>query len=206
MALAFEARDADAGHLRDQRLVQQAAEHEEHRTGDDRRHDGADVGAEHRADAERRERVPGEVHAEHQQVALAEIDDAHDAEDDPEADAHQAVERRRAGCRRPAPAGSSRAGSEMGSRACHTTQPDAMHNVIADAGAPRGVGDRHDVLPDAPSKGSWSGILGRGSAVARDLSTRFSAIEPSELCCQGPTRPCHHGVALNCSRCEKLSY
>ena len=32
------------------------------------------------------------IHAEHQQFALGEVDDAHDAEDQPEADTHQAVD------------------------------------------------------------------------------------------------------------------
>jgi len=42
---------------------------------------------------EGRDDVEGEIHAEHQEFALGEIDDAHDAEDDPEPDAHQAVDR-----------------------------------------------------------------------------------------------------------------
>ena len=42
--------------------------------------------------AEGGEEIVGRVHAEHHEVALREIDHAHDAEDEGEADAHQAVD------------------------------------------------------------------------------------------------------------------
>ena len=43
--------------------------------------------------AERREDIEGGVHAEHHELALGEVDDPHDAEDERQADAHQAVDR-----------------------------------------------------------------------------------------------------------------
>ena len=54
---------------------------------------GPNVRAERELNAERDEDVIGDIHAEHHEVALGEIDHAHDAEDEREADAHQAVDR-----------------------------------------------------------------------------------------------------------------
>ncbi len=52
---------------------------------------GADIGAEEREHAEARHQIIRRIHAEHHEVAMGEIHDAHHAEDDAEANAHQAV-------------------------------------------------------------------------------------------------------------------
>ena len=49
--------------------------------------------AEGRLHAEGGEEIERGIHAKHHEIALGEIDDAHHAEDQPEPDAHQAVDR-----------------------------------------------------------------------------------------------------------------
>ena len=49
--------------------------------------------AERGLHAERGEEIERRIHAEHHEIALGEIDHPHDAEDQPEPDAHQAVDR-----------------------------------------------------------------------------------------------------------------
>ena len=99
MALALERGGARAGHARDQRLVDQEAEREQHRRREQDRDIGPDDAAERRLHAQEREGVEGDVHAEHHEVALGEVDHPHDAEDHREADAHQAVDRADQGAR-----------------------------------------------------------------------------------------------------------
>ena len=86
MPFAFGAGDADAGHAREQKRCSSDADDEE------RRHPassaatiGPTYGPRNRPSAEPGERVERGVHAEHQELALREVDHAHDAEDEPEA-------------------------------------------------------------------------------------------------------------------------
>ena len=44
------------------------------------------------SEAEPSEQVEGRIHAEHQKIALSEIDDAHDPVNESEADTHEAVD------------------------------------------------------------------------------------------------------------------
>ena len=75
----------------DQEPVQHRAANEHDRTGAKRADEWPDIGTEKREHAGAGDQVQAGVHAQHQQFALSEIDDAHDAEDQPEADAHQAI-------------------------------------------------------------------------------------------------------------------
>ena len=77
--------------MRDQEPVQKPTEDEHDRAGDRRRDDRAGVGSEKNQHPEAGHQVIGDVHAEHHEVALGEVHDAHDAEDDAEPDAHQAI-------------------------------------------------------------------------------------------------------------------
>ena len=83
---------AQAGDAGDEEFVQQGAAGEDDGSGEQGADEGADIGAEEGEDAAAGDEVEAGEHAEHQQLALGEIDDAHDAEDEPEADAHQAVD------------------------------------------------------------------------------------------------------------------
>ena len=76
----------------DQELVQQRAAGEHDRPGAERADERADIGAEEGEHAAAGHQIEAGEHAQHQQLALGEVDDAHDAEDQPEADAHQAVD------------------------------------------------------------------------------------------------------------------
>jgi hypothetical protein len=51
-----------------------------------------DQGAEQRVDVIAERQIVGEVHPQHHEVALGEVDDPHDAEDQREADAHERVD------------------------------------------------------------------------------------------------------------------
>ena len=92
MTLVERARRAQAGHARDQELVQQRAAREHDGTGQHRADEGADIRAEERQHAAAGDQIEAGEHAQHQQFALGEVDDPHDAEDQPEADAHQSVD------------------------------------------------------------------------------------------------------------------
>src|SRR6266568_2568309 len=71
-------------HALDEHALQDEPEQEHDRDDDD---DG-----EKRVDPEQREDVVGEVHPHHEQLAVREVDDAHDAEDEGEADADEGVD------------------------------------------------------------------------------------------------------------------
>ena len=92
MPLPFQTRNLHPRHPTDEQAVQQQSKQVHDRSGEQRRNDRADVGAEELANPKEAEEIEGAVHADHHQIALAEVDDAHDAEDDAEADAHQSVE------------------------------------------------------------------------------------------------------------------
>ena len=68
----------------DEPRLQAVAEREEHR-GDRHQHD-------QRIEAESREQGDGDVHGDRHHLAMGEIDDAHDAEDDGQAERHQPVD------------------------------------------------------------------------------------------------------------------
>ena len=61
------------------------------------RKQGTGIGSNGRAQepeqVEAHDDIEGEIHAEHQELALGEIDDAHHAKDDSQPDTHQAVDR-----------------------------------------------------------------------------------------------------------------
>ena len=69
----------------------QPAQREDDRTGQERRDDRPGIRAEKTEDSETGGQVEGGIHADHQKVALGEIDDPHRAEDDPQPDAHQGI-------------------------------------------------------------------------------------------------------------------
>ena len=72
--------------------MDRVAEDGEHRTGQqdgDERPDGV---SERGLNPERGEKIERRIHAKHHEIAMGEVDDAHDAEDQPEPDAHQAVD------------------------------------------------------------------------------------------------------------------
>jgi hypothetical protein len=71
--------------------MQHPADREDHRAGQKGRDDRPGIRPQKRQHAITRGQVEGRVHAEHQEVALREIDDVHRAEDEPEADAHQRI-------------------------------------------------------------------------------------------------------------------
>ena len=91
MAFGFGRDHAGAGDARDQVAVQQPADAEHDRPGQRGAGDRTDIRAEKGEDAEASHQIISDVHAEHHEVALREIHHAHDAKDDAEADAHQAV-------------------------------------------------------------------------------------------------------------------
>ena len=53
---------------------------------------GATIGPEDPERGEPADKIDADIHAQHQQLALREVDDLHDAEDQAEADAHQSVD------------------------------------------------------------------------------------------------------------------
>ncbi len=68
------------------------AEHEHDRTAQDRHGEGAKFATQQGLDAECRGQIQSEIHADHQELALGEVDDPHDAEDQTKADAHQRID------------------------------------------------------------------------------------------------------------------
>jgi len=93
MAFAFGSGDADAGYARNQEAVKHVGDSEQRRARKQRASIGTDDRPQEPKHVEADDEVEGEVHAEHQEFALSEIDDTHHAEDDPKSDAHQAVNR-----------------------------------------------------------------------------------------------------------------
>jgi len=91
MPFALGSGDADAGHARNQEAVKHVADGEQRRARKQRAGIGTGDWPQEPQHVEADDEVEGEVHAEHQELALSEIDDAHHAEDDSKADAHQAV-------------------------------------------------------------------------------------------------------------------
>jgi hypothetical protein len=77
-------RIAPAGDPREEDTVEDQPHHEERRDGDE--------GAHERVDAQHHRVVVGEVHPQHHEVALREVDHAHDAEDEGETDAHEGID------------------------------------------------------------------------------------------------------------------
>ena len=92
MALVQRAGGAQPGHARDQEFVQQRATGEHDRSGQQRADERADIRAKERQHAAAGDQIQAGEHAQHQQLALGEVDDLHDAEDQPEPDAHQSVD------------------------------------------------------------------------------------------------------------------
>ena len=92
MAIPFDSGYADAGHARDQQAVQQVTAHEQDGPGADRGDEGRGNRPQHSDSAEGSGQVQGDVHSQHQEVALREVDHPHYAEDQAEAKAHQAVD------------------------------------------------------------------------------------------------------------------
>ena len=92
MAGALAAGDAGAGDPRQQQPMQQPAAGEQAGPASKAPAIGAASGPEDRERAEPAHNIKTEIHAQHQEVALGKVDDAHDPEDQPEADAHQAVD------------------------------------------------------------------------------------------------------------------
>ena len=93
MPFGFECAAANPGDLAHQELVHDQAGNEDRRTCDQRGDIWGGFRAENRVRSEQAERVIGDVHTEHHEVALRKIDDAHDAEDQTQPDAHQAIQR-----------------------------------------------------------------------------------------------------------------
>src|SRR5262245_32855594 len=93
MPFAFGSGDADAGHARNQEAVKHIRDGKQRRAGKQRPGIRTGDRPQEPNHVEADDEVEGEVHAEHQELALSEIDDAHHAEDDPKSDAHQAVNR-----------------------------------------------------------------------------------------------------------------
>lgn len=85
----FGASHLDACSLGEQRLVQAHAQ-QIHQSA---RHDRAHDRAHGRAEAEPGAHIKRTVHAQHEELALGEVDDAHQTEDQPESDTHQSVDR-----------------------------------------------------------------------------------------------------------------
>src|SRR5262249_22142557 len=78
---------------RDQEAMDGVAKDGEDRPGQYDRDEGTERVPKRRLNAERREQIERGVHAEHHEIAMGEIDDAHHAEDQAEPDAHQAIDR-----------------------------------------------------------------------------------------------------------------
>ena len=92
MAIVDAARRAQAGDPGDQEFVQQRTAGEHDRAGAERADERTEIGAQESEHAGACDQVKAGVHAEHQQFALGEVDDPHNAEDQPEPDTHQAVD------------------------------------------------------------------------------------------------------------------
>src|SRR5262249_44681899 len=60
--------------------------------GTQRADERSDIRAKEGEHAGARDEIQAGIHAKHQQLALGEVDNAHDAEDQPEPDAHQPVD------------------------------------------------------------------------------------------------------------------
>ena len=82
----------EAGDARDQELMQQRAAGENDRPSQQGADERPDVRAEECENAAAGDEIQAGEHAQHQQLALGEVDDSHDAENQPEADAHQSVD------------------------------------------------------------------------------------------------------------------
>jgi hypothetical protein len=92
MALIQRTSRAQAGHARDQELVQERATGKEQRAGTDRADEWPPVRAEERQRSAPGDQIEAGEHAQHEELALGEVDDPHDAEDEPEANAHETVD------------------------------------------------------------------------------------------------------------------
>ena len=88
---ALDVGDPGPGHPRHDKAVHQPADREDDRPGEKRRDDRPGIGAEKSQHAVSGRQIKRGVHAEHQEIALGEIDDPHRAEDDVEPDAHQRI-------------------------------------------------------------------------------------------------------------------
>jgi hypothetical protein len=102
MALALQIGGARAADPRDQDPMDHVSDDEEHRPGQDSGEIGSNHIAEDRGYAQRSEDIERRIHAEHHEVALREVDDAHHSEDEGKADAHQPIDRadQETGCER----------------------------------------------------------------------------------------------------------
>ncbi|MGY4458780.1 hypothetical protein ACVWYI_002740 [Bradyrhizobium sp. LB13.1] len=72
--------------------MDEIAEHGKHGPGEQDRDERPDGIAEQRLDPGGGEEIEGDIHAEHHEIAVGEVDDPHDAEDQAEPDTHQAVD------------------------------------------------------------------------------------------------------------------
>jgi hypothetical protein len=73
--------------------MHEVTEDREHWASEQDRDERTKSVAESGLHAERGEEIKRRVHAEHHEIALGEIDDPHDTKNQPEPDAHQAVDR-----------------------------------------------------------------------------------------------------------------
>src|SRR6185369_10180873 len=92
VALIQRTRRAQAGHTRDQELVQERATGKEQGTGTDRADEWPPIRAEEGQRSAPGDQIVTGEHAQHEELALGEVDDPHDAEDESEADAHETVD------------------------------------------------------------------------------------------------------------------
>jgi hypothetical protein len=83
--------NAGPGHPRHDKAVHQPSDREDDRPGEKGRYDRPGIGTEKCQHPVSRRQIERGVHAQHQEIALGEIDDAHRAEDDVEPDAHQGI-------------------------------------------------------------------------------------------------------------------
>src|SRR5258705_12901940 len=93
MPVSLEQRCAGARYTRDQGSMHDVAEERQNRAGHEDGNERSRGVAKDALYAERREAIKCRVHAEHHEVAMGEVDDPHDSENQSEADAHQAVDR-----------------------------------------------------------------------------------------------------------------
>lgn len=78
--------------MREKHAMQQPAAGKECGPREERPHIGRRHRTQESESAEDGDEIEGEIHAQHEEIALGKIDDAHHAEDEAEPDAHQAVD------------------------------------------------------------------------------------------------------------------
>ena len=91
MSVGFKSAAANPGDLADEKFVNQDAQQIDHRACCECGDVGRERGPEQQVYAKEREEVVGRIHAQHHEIALGEVDHAHDAKNKAEADAHQPI-------------------------------------------------------------------------------------------------------------------